>query len=225
EPDLLDNIIRIGLDTKIVGDFLWSIDYVVDFVGFPFDKNNEYTVNEIETGLRQDISDRLYQKIIYSFSHKHYPKRKTRNRGGVFRLGDREDTRNTFEHQLGLYLTDRTFVETENSIYFNNSNELYLDYYDYTSVKTKAGVVHLITDKLYGSANAGYQYKAYKNRSASGSSKDQADHLLMCGTSIFYDITPALSIGTNFDYRKNFSNEGEQKYTDYIMSGGLYARF
>jgi len=226
EPDLLDNIINVGFDTMITESLLWSVDYYIDFVGYPHDKASEYTMNEIETGLKHNITDSLYHKLTYRFSYKHYPKWKTRNRVGTVRLGSRDDRRNALEYLLGIYVTDKTALEIENTIYYNNSNELYLDYYDYTTLKSEVTIIQLITDKFYASLNSGYQYKAYKNRIVSDRDRgDQRDRLLMCGASLFYDIAPAISIGTNFDYRKNFSNEGEQKYADYIISGGVYCSF
>ena len=226
DPDLLDNVISAGLEAKIAEDLLWSLDYIVDFVRFPHDKESEYTTNGIETALRHDITDRFYQKAVYRFSHSHYRKLKTRNNNGTRLMGDREDARNTLEHQLGFYLNDRTFLRADNSLFLNNSNDPFLDYYDYNAFKTKGMILYLITEKLYALANVGYQYKTYKNRIVSDQVHgDQRDHLLMGGASLFYDIIPSVSIGTSFDYRKNFSNENLQNYTDYIISGGAYCRF
>lgn len=225
EPDLLDNILTVGIDTKIADNFLWSVDYMADFVGFPHDKFSEYTLNQIETSLRHDITDWLYQKIGYQFFYKHYPKWKIRNNLGSFRLGDREDTRNTVVHQLGLYIGDKTFLKTENKLYYNDSNEAYLDYYDYRALKTKATVTHLITDKLYGSANFAYQYKAYNKRGVSDNVFDQRDHLFIYGGSVFYDVIPSVSVGVSYDFRKNYSNENVQRYEDHIISSGIYCAF
>ena len=91
--------------------------------------------------------------------------------------------------------------------------------------KTKGAVTHLIIDKLYGTVNLGYQYKMYENRNVSDGDDNQRDHMLMGGLSLFYDITPTLSIGANFDYRRNISNEGNQKYEDFIISSGIYRKF
>lgn len=226
EWNLLNNTINAGLDAKIMDSLSLLTAYIVDFVDFPHDQAEEYTLQAIEAGLRQDITDWLYHRIIYRYSYKHYPKWKTRNSIGVIQLDDREDRRSAFEHQLGLDIADKTFIRADNAIYFNNSNELFLDYYDYTAVKTSATVIQLIMEELYGSVNLGYEYKRYDNRVVSDRVHgDQRDHLLMSGASLFYDITPNLSIGTNFDYRRNLSNEGNRKYKNYIISTGMYAKF
>ena len=225
EPNLLDNIINAGLDAELTDTLLLSVDYFADFVEYPHDKAEDYMINTCEFGLRHDITDELYQKIIYSLSHKDYSKWRTRARDGFRRLGKRKDWRNTIEHQLGYYLFDKTFIRANNTLYFNNSNEPFLSYYDYYALKSKATVIHLITDKLYGSANVGYQYKRYDNRNISDGDDNQRDHLIMCGASLFYDIIPNVSIGTSFDYKKNISNEGNQKYTDYIIYSGIYSKF
>lgn len=225
DPDLMDNIFGTGLDVKIDDNYQWSIDYRADFVDFPYDKVSQYNTSEIETVLRHDIKDWLYQKIGYSFAYKYYPKWKSRNDWGTIRLRNRKDRRNTVFHQLGAYLGDRTFIKTENRAYLNDSNELFLDYYDYRVLRTKASITHLITDKLYESVNFAYQYKAFFKRSVSDNEFDQRDHLFTCGSSIFYDIFPSVSIGASFDFRKNLSNENEQKYEDFIVSSGVYCIF
>lgn len=225
EPDLLDNIINGGLDIDVTDTLLLSVDYSADFVEFPHDKAEDYVINTCELGLRHDITDEFYQKIIYSLSHKYYSKWKTRSRDGFRRLGKREDWRNTIGHQLGYYLSDKTFIRADNAFYFNDSNEPFLSYYDYYVLKSKATVIHLITDSLYGSANVGYEYKRYDNRNISDGDDNQRDRLIMCGASLFYDITPNVSVGTGFDYKRNISNEGNQKYRDFIISSGIYSRF
>ncbi len=223
EPDLLDNILGAGLDTQVTDTLLMSLDYAVDFVDFPHDKAGEYTINEISAGLRHDITESLYHKLVYKFSLKDYTKWKTRNNGGIVLMGDREDRRNTLQYILGWYISDRTFFQAENSIFSNNSNDVFLDFYDFRAFKTKETILHLITEKLYALASAGYQYSAYRNRVVSDKVEgDERDKLLMLGTSLFYDIKPDISVGLNLDYSRNFSNEGSEKYRDLIISSGLY---
>jgi len=225
DPDLIDNTLGLGLDTKIADNFLWSVDYMADFVGFPHDEQSEYDLNQIGTGLKQNITDWLYQKIGYEFYYKHFPKSKTRNSRGITLGRDRRDRRNTVFYQLGVYIGDKTFVKSDTSAFINDSNELFLDYYDHRSLKTKLTLAHLITDKLYGMANFTYQYKAYSKRSVSDRELDQRDHLFVYGGSLFYDVLPSVSIGTSFDYRKNHSGENVEQYEDYIVSSGVYCSF
>ncbi|MBL7069435.1 MAG: hypothetical protein ISS34_06215 [Candidatus Omnitrophica bacterium] len=225
DPDLIDNTLGVGLDTKIDDNFLWSVDYMADFVGFPHDEQSEYDLNQVGTSLKQDITDWLYQKMGYEFSYKHFPKSKTRNSRGVMLDRDRGDKRNTVFYQLGAYIGDKTFLKSETSAFINESNELFLDYYDYRSLKTKLTLAHLITDKLYGMTSFTYQYKAYYKRSVSDREFDQRDHLFVYGGSLFYDVIPQVSIGTSFDYRKNHSGENVEQYEDYIISSGVYCSF
>ncbi|MBN1871101.1 MAG: hypothetical protein JW800_00860 [Candidatus Omnitrophica bacterium] len=223
EPDLFDNIFTVGLDTQVTEKILWSLDYSLDLVGYPHDEASEYSISEIETGLKHSISDGLYHRLVYRYSNKEYTKWKIRNRVGTVQSSDREDKRNTIKYEMGYYMTDRTFLKPEFTVYFNDSNEAFIDYYDYTSIQTQLTGIHFLTDKIFTRLNAGYQYKSYDNRVVSDQDRgDQRDHLLSAGVSLFYDLNKNISLGTNFDYRKNFSNENSQKYTDYIMSCGIY---
>lgn len=225
DPDLLNNILGLGLDAEIAEGFLWSVDYKADFVDFPRDKFSKYTMNELEAALTQDITDWLYQRISYQFSHRYYPEWDTKNSQGNDMTRKREDYRNGLAHEFGVYLGDRTFIKSENMAYYNDSNELFLDFYDYRAFKTKASIAHLITDKFYESVSFAYQYKAYDKRGISDSHIDQRDHLFICGVSVFYDVTPSVAIGTSVDFRKNYSNENDQAYEDCIMSSGVYCAF
>lgn len=225
DPDLLDNILSTGVDMKVTDNLMWSVDYMADFVGFPRDEQSEYTMNLIETSLRHDINDWIYQKVIYQFLHKHYPKWKPNNAWGIRQERDRSDSRNSITHQLGVFVGNKTFFKTENKFSMNDSNELFLDFYDYHAFKTKVSVTHILTNKIYGTASFAYQYKAYEQRSVGAQDFDQRDNLYIYNTSLFYDIIPAVSLGMSFDYRENNSNENQQKYEDYIISSGIYAVF
>ncbi|MDP3789338.1 MAG: hypothetical protein Q8R48_02930 [Candidatus Omnitrophota bacterium] len=226
DTNLLDNLFDIGLDVKIADDWTWSLDYRPDIVGLPHDKFSEYNEQLFTTSLRQDISKKIYQKITYGIFTRHYPKWATRNNYGNAILGDRRDLRNTAIHQIGFYLGKNLFLKEENTFYYNDSNEKYLRYYDYKSYITRTTLIHFTTKKLYEAANFSYQYKSYDKRSVSDrQGEDQRDHLFMFGGSVFYDITSYLTVGTTFNYRKNFSNEESENYRDYILSSGVYCRF
>jgi hypothetical protein len=225
DPDLIDNILSAGLESRLWDNLLWTVDYEADFVGFPRDKISRYTMNLVGTDVKHEINDWLYHKIRYEFFHKHYPDWKTLNSRGVLLQRDRGDTRNTIIHQIGIFIGDTTFIRFDNRFYRNNSNELFLKFYDYNAFKTKTAVTHVFTNKIYGSTSFAYQYKAYDKRSVGAQEFDQRDHLFIYGASLFYDIIPSISLGISVDLRENRSNENQQKYEDYIISSGVYAVF
>jgi len=225
DPNLVDNLFDIGMDKKIADNITWSFDYRPDIVDLPHDEFGKYTEQRFETSLRHDISKRIYQKITYGLSTRHYPKWPIRNNGGVFKFGKRNDLRNAVTHRLGLYLTDNIFLKEENEFYYNYSNEQYQEYYDYSSYITRTTLIHFMTKKLYEVANFSYQYIPYDKRSISDQQEKQRDNVFTFGGSVFYDFTSNLTVGTNFTYRKSFSNEGVNNYHDYIISSGVYCRF
>ncbi len=225
KPDLLDNMLGVGLDTKVTDYVLWSVDYMVDFATFPYDRTGKYTLNQIGTALKHELTDWLYHKVGYDFFYKHYHKAWIRKPWGNAATDDREDKRNTLKHEVGLYVGDRTLVKAKNQLYYNDSNEEYLSFYDYWAYKTRAELSHLITDDLYGTVNFGYQYKSYDQRGISDSTEDQYDHLFTYGASFFYDVIPSVSIGVNFDFSNNYSNENYERYEDYIVASGIYCSF
>ncbi len=225
DVDLMDNLFDVGVDKKIADNITWSFDYRPDIVGLPHDKLGKYTEHLFATSLRHDISKRIYQKITYEFSTKHYPKWQIRNNGGVFKFGKRNDLRNAVIHRLGLYLTDNIFLKEENEFYYNYSNEQYLEYYDYTSYITKTTLIHFTTKKLYEVANFSYQYIPYTKRTVSDQQEKERDNVFTFGGSVFYDFTSNLTVGTNFTYKRSLSNEGVNNYHDFIISSGIYCRF
>jgi len=227
DPNLLDNMFNIGADLDLTDTLVYSLDYTVDFVDFPHDKISQYTMNMFETAIRHNITDWLYHKLTYELFYKHYSNWKPRNDWGIIvDQRDRNDIRNTLTHQIGAFIGDKTFIKSENKVYWNDSNELFLDFYDYVSYKTKASLTRLITNKLYGTASFAYQYRSYDQRSVSDRGyKDQRDHLFVYSATLFYDIFPSISIGTSMDFRDNNSNENQQKYEDFVVSSGVYCVF
>lgn len=225
-PDLVSNILSTGLDAQLLDSVLISVDYAADFVAFPHDEFQHYTSNEIATAIKHDINDWLYHKVDYSLTHKDYPKWATRNIWGFTIAEKREDDTNAFGHEVGMFIGDKTLVKATNRFIFNNSSELFLDYYNYRAYKTGGEVNHLITEKLYGSANFAYQYKEYDSRGVTHrNDEDQTDHTFFYGGSLFYDVTPKVSLGTTFDFTDNISNENDEKYEDMIVTGGVYVSF
>jgi hypothetical protein len=225
EPNLVDNLFDVGLDAKIADNLTWSFDYRPDIVDVPHDELGRYAEHLFATSLRHDISKRIYQQITYEVFTRHYPKWQIRNNGGVFKLGKRNDIRNSITHRLGIYLLDNLFLKEENTVYYNYSNEQFMEYYDSRSFFTRTTLIHFTTKKLYEMADFSYQYVPYTKRTISDKQEKQRDNIFTFGGSVFYDFTSNLTAGVTFNYKKSFSNEGVKNYRDYIISSGLYYRF
>ncbi len=225
DADLLNNIVKGGVETVLYDVFTFDALYTLDIVNYPNDEQSDYYGQQIEVGATHDITDWLYQRISWQYLMKDYTKRKARSRIFTAKLGDREDTRHTFEHDAGLTIFDSTMLKLTNKIYVNDSNYDYNAQYEYGAYKITGSLIHLITDRISGRASFGYQMKDYQHRNISDAQEKQLDHLFIYGGSLLYDITPALSLGVNYTYRRNVSNENSQQYGGSVISSGLYYSF
>ena len=217
--------VGIAYQSKISNKFTWSLDYLIDFVGFPYDEFNDYTMHKVGTGLTHNITDMLYQKLNYEYLSKHYPKWMMRNSTGVVGSDEREDNGNAFKHELGILVGEKTLVKAKNRFYINDSDEDYLDFYDYKLFETAAEINHILTDRLSSCVSFGYQRRLYDQRDIIHGQEAQHDDRYMCCASLLYELTKNVSAGINFDYTYNNSNDFEEKYKDCIISTGIYSSF
>ena len=228
-PDYVNNALSINLDGKIADTtFVAFVGYTKDYARFTHDELSNHNVGTLETGVRHTWNDWLFNKISYKLAKSDYTKIRTRTQWGLVRGPKRKDDNNAVVHTIDAYIGDRTMVSATNELAHNDSNELFLDYYDYFTYGTNLEVSHLVLDNLMVSANAGYQRTAYERRSVSdtiGEAIDQHDNLYTCGAAAFYDVTPNVSLGTTFDYSDNDSNELMDEYESMVVTGGVYCSF
>lgn len=229
DPNFISNVLSVGLDAQLLDTLVWSVDYMADFSTFPHDKMSENVINLVETSVKHDLTDYLFHKVGYQFFHKNFhDDNKVRGVMGLpFLAYERKDSRNTVFHQVGLYLGDATLVTADNQIYYNDSHQRFQAYYDYMGYATILEINHVITDKLYSSANFGYEYKAYRKRSQSDKldHRNTREHIFSYGGSVYYDLTPKVSIGTTIDYIDYNSYENGDTFEDLTITSGVYCFF
>ena len=225
DADLFNNIVSGGIETILYDLFTVDANYRLDFVRYPKDNQSNYLANEIEVGAKHDITDWISHRVSWEVMSKDFDRRKAWNHLYTIKLGDREDTRHTFEHEAVVTLFNRSLLKLSNKIYYNDSNFDFLDYYDYHAYKTSGSLIHLLTNKLSGRLNLSYQRKVYDQRTVSDKDKTQHDHLFTYGGSLLYDIIPSVSLVLNYTYRRNYSNENDQQYSGSIVTTGIYYSF
>lgn len=230
DASILDSSASLGLDFHFLNTFTASPNYRFNIVWYPNDDQGSYVWNEANISLKQNLIerllflDRLYHKGTYRLSFQNFLHRKYRLGNKNFASKERADSRHTFEYETGLYIFD-SLVKVYNQFYINESNDQYQDYYDYISYKLGGSIIHLFTKRLYATASFYWQKKYYKDRLSSEDSRHEKDDIYTLSSSFFYDITPQLSLFTNYSYRESQSTEPLQKYSGSIFTLGVYYNF
>ena len=225
DVNIMDNIADVNFDYDIRPGNTLSAGYVFELLWFPNDRDGTFVGNEINTSLKQKLTRNTYQKLTYRLLIKDYTERKVMLGSGTLNSDLRHDLRNTFEHELGVYIGRDTKVKVINQFYINDSNYQYYDYYDYFNYRVGGSVTQILTDKLYAIAGFYYQRRNYDSRQVSDGNAYERDNLYLMNASMMYDITKRLSAFISYSHTENHTNEPLEKYSDTLYSAGVYYSF
>jgi hypothetical protein len=150
DVNIFDAVIDANIEQEISDMLVLNAGYAFEMMWFPHDDNGTYAGNQINAGVRQNITRWLYQKFTYRLLFKNFTANKVVLGTKVTSSELRADLRNVFEHELGIYIGRDTKVKIINQFYLNDSNYVYGDYYDYFNYKTGGSIIYFFTKNLYG---------------------------------------------------------------------------
>jgi len=226
-----DSNLSVEFDKKLTSlPFRFSLSSNLEYNYYPKDESARFYAIEPETFIRHDINDNIYQKLVYSFMFKEYTDRSPQDGAGASKPGDRKDLRNSLTHELNFILFNEYILKLRNQYSVNDSNDQYLDYYDYDTYRIDATVIMpvfpVLFKNLYGLLNCGYQFRDYKTRTlVADTSKTQEDDFYNVLSALIYDLNDAFSVSFNYTYNQNESNEPSEKYSGSTYSLGLHYAF
>ena len=237
DVDMFKNGIRIGTDTKITDDIKLSSSYYLDYVDYPNTGDDDFLSHKAEFVIRQDLPYKMYHSFGYEFMFKDYNQRQTRVQGvsnilgfpvplGILNTGKtRDDLRQTVQYEIGKYFP-KDLLKLGFEYYYNDSSERYLNYYDYDSYKVSASLTHVFNDKIFGYASFSSQFRDFRSRVLStniGSLEQDTTYIMT--SALFYNLNKSLTLGVNYTYRENDSNEPIENYSGSLISLGAYYKF
>ena len=225
DANLIDTDLKLGFEGKLLAGMTLTAYNDIEMVEYQANDDGEYLGDKAGIVLKQKLPNNFFHSFGYEFFYKNYSDRKARNGWGGLSDEDRADNRNTIDYELGAYLKKSMF-KVFGEYYLNNSNDIYLDYYDYDSVRLGSSMIYLITDKMSTYLSYYRQFKDYSDRTIPGDTTyGEKDRTWVTTASLFYDISKSTTLGLNYSYRQNLSNNPVQKYSGTITSLGLYCRF
>jgi hypothetical protein len=213
------------LEQEVGKDITISPGYNMEIMWFPHSITGNYVGNEANIIVQQRLLDWMYHKFTYRYIFRGYLESKVMMGNGTYGSDLRQDERNLFEYEFGMYLAGCAKLRFVNQYYMNRSNYQYMDYYDYDSFKSGASLVQFFTKRLYHITGLYYYHREYLSREVSVGNYFQKDNLWITSASLMYDLTKQLSLYFNFSYSQNNTNEPLEQYVDSMYTFGCYYSF
>jgi hypothetical protein len=225
DVSMLDNQISASFEYYPQARIRAEAGYLIDFVDYFKGKDSDFMMDGPFGGIRYYIDRKTYVGGMYHYSTYDYRARKTRDSSNQVRDITRKDKRNTIMAEFATY-AGKLFVKVKNTYFWNNSNDQYLDFYDYNSERISLYTAYPLTEKFTVFLNGGYQRKDFKSRTTTkGDNKKVNDNIMMLGGGLYYQLLPSCSISLNYSYRQNYSNDPIQRYSGSIGTLGINLTF
>lgn len=230
DTSLVDTDLKFGFEGKLFGTVTLNALNDIEIVEYPYNADGSYVGDKAGFTIKHMLPKTLlpgtyFHTFGYEYFYKNYSERKARNGYGAKALFDRADKRNTLDYSLGAYFK-KAMLKLSGEYYFNDSNDQYFNYYDYQSRRIGLSLVYLLTDKMTAFLSVGHQRKHYIHRiTRVDNTKLETDKIFTANASLLYEIYKNASLGLNYSYRENDSNDPIQEYSGSITSLGLYYTF
>ena len=223
--NLVSNGFHLALDNKIAKDLNFITGYYLDILEYANSGNDDYFENRVEFKLKHNLPYKMFHSLGYEAGLKYYEGRHIRTPAAEDSDKKRDDVRNTAEYEIGKYFSKDMF-KISFLYYNNNSNEKYLNYYDYDSYKIGASLTHLFNDKWFGYLSFARQFRDFRSRTLTlDENSKEWDRTYVGTSSLYYNMNKSLSFGLSYTYRQNYSNEPVENYSGSLISLSSYYRF
>ena len=107
----------------------------------------------------------------------------------------------------------------------NDSNDHYLEFYDYAAYEWRVSVGRDVTEQLYATTSFSNEAKRYVHRVHPTRGVRQKDDTRTWAASLYYTVNEQLTLGYTFNITQLDSNDPHQDYTDTVNSVGAYVSF
>jgi hypothetical protein len=208
------------------GGLTLELGYDFDIVRYVHSGRLDYTAHGGRAKLAQPLFENLSHFILYAYEEKRYRERDALTGEGFSAAMRREDAHHRLTYGALASPWKATSLGLAGSAYWNDSNDAFLDFHDYSGGSVSGFVAQKLSDRLEAAFTWGYDRKEYDDRLfAVGSDAAEADDYFYLGLSGFYRLTPWAEVGVAWLYGQNDSNSPAQEYSFSTVTTGFYFRF
>ncbi len=219
------NHLRLGFLRK-TSRFQFATGYDFSSSYYPNDKESQFVFHKFFCYFRDYLFEGFYHQVTWESGLKIHPDKKALdNTISTYQDKDLDDERGTFTYSIGAVLTQKLFLQVKASIIRNDSNAIYLDYYDYMGYRLNPSLYYKLNKKTQLFANFTYLRKNYKARTVTYDTYKQRDILYKMNTGLRYKIGKNNIVSVSYEFRDNSSNDYTQKYADNVFRVGWQYNF
>lgn len=222
---LLRNTLTVGIDRSLNEDLILSPSYTFDSINYTRSGDDDWIEHAVGAKLKHRLPMKMYHMLGYSVGWRDYLENHIQLTATTASDKRRNDWRNIVDYEIGRYF-EKDWVKFFWQYIGNESNEKYLDYYDYNSYRFGGSLTHLFNDKLSGYLSGYWQKRFYRQRPlVDDAGRKQQDSTYVGIASLYYSVSKELTLGLNYTYRQNESNEPRERYSGSLVSVSTYYRF
>ncbi len=190
----------------------------------PDNAQGNFHEQAVKVGLKHYlIPRRLYHKPSYIFQYRGHTKAKARFADGTASQTERHDVTHRLDYEIGFHPVPQLLLRVNQQLGRNDSNDQLLDFYDYSFYQVTPSVTWAATDRLLLIGGVQFQHNKYDDRAVRGTA--ERENFTAVFGSVFYHVTPSVSVGCHWVYVKDDSNLPELEFQGSNFSAGLYIHF
>lgn len=222
--DFMDNEGRAFVKYYLDNNWWIKAGYLLGMVWYPHDKDGTYTTYGPLLETKYYINRDLYLQCGYEYTEYDYDKRKKKDHRNVTLETTRQDDRHVLRFAVGKYFKD-LLIKVSEKIDFNESNDEFMDFYDYMSYRTSIFAGLPLFKKFYVSGYASFRIKDFDSRKTLDLSEVEEQKTYSAAGSIYYKLYKDVYISSTYTYTQNESNEPLNEFSESIISAGLQVMF
>lgn len=216
----------LGLDTALVPDTtILETEYAYRYAFFPREESLTFDEHQVAAGLSHRCRG-AWLRNVYAVSRQAFDSRRPRGADGIWSDEDRRDIEQSVQQEIAFKGIRGTDWKLQHKYLWNDSNDLFQDYYDYQADQYRVGVAFAVAPRIRSILKLAYELRRYEDRPPlEDPGTIQKDRIWMVSLACFYQINKELSLGGIHTYRDKRSNEPTQRHSGSLSTLGLYYSF
>ncbi|MFC1804703.1 hypothetical protein ACFLZ3_02620 [Candidatus Omnitrophota bacterium] len=220
------NHLRLGLHKRF-SDLRIGTGYDLGAAFYPNWGNNNFLLHKGFLYLGNYLTDSIYHQLQAEIGLKDYTDRKAlHDTISTYQDKKRSQDRLSIEYSLRASIRPKLIWGIKVRLLTNDSNDRYLDYYDYDSHRIMPFAEYSLTEKIKLFADFSIARKTYKSRTlVTDSTWKQKDTVYTYRIGTSYKLSQGDSFILHYTYRNNDTSELLEKYTESMISVGWRHNF